>query len=87
MATDYSEERLYVLEGRILALQAVMGIFLNETTPTNDGRRHARDVISRIMDGADFSVLAGYSESAKSRLAEGFFGCLNDVSSKIIVTE
>jgi hypothetical protein len=87
MAADYAEERLYVLEGRILALQAVIGVFLNEITPTDDARRRARDVISRIMDRVDLSALPGYSESAQSHLAEGFFGCLNDVSSKIVVTE
>ena len=55
MPADYSEERLYVLEGRILAFQAIVGVFLNEVAPTNDARRHARDVISHIMDAIDFS--------------------------------
>ena len=66
MAADYSEERLYVLEGRILALQAVIGVFLNEVAPTNDTRRHVRDVISRIMDAVDFSADSPSTPSLRS---------------------
>jgi hypothetical protein len=81
------KEKLLVLEGRILALQAINGVILNEITSTLEGRLHLRGVISHVMDRADFSVLPGYSESEKSRLAEGFFSCLNDVSDKIVVTD
>ena len=83
--SETTEQRLTKLEGRVLALQAVNGILLNMVAETLDERHHLRDIISRMMDGVDFSTVPGYSEVGKAQLTEGFFSCLNEMSDKIIV--
>ena len=81
------EERLLQLEGKVKALQAVNGILLNVIAVTEADRKRLRDMIGRMMDGVNFSDLPGYSESEKSHLAEGFFGCLNEMADEIVITD
>ena len=81
------EEKLLQLEGKFIALQAVTGILLNEVSPTLEARKHLRDIIGHIMDRVSFSDLAGYSESEKAHLTEGFFRCLNEMADKIVITD
>ena len=83
MATGI-DEMICRLEGRSLALQAINGLILNTISTDLEARLHLRDVISHLMDGVDFTALSDYSMAQQSYLAEGFFGCLNDVSGKIV---